>query len=297
MYPYPFKYVRPKSLGEAATLLSELGEEARLLAGGQSLIPLMKFRFAAPSHLVDLNFIPNLSFIDAQPDSIRLGPLVRHADVEASTEAKEIPIVGDCAGGIADVQVRNRGTVAGSIAEADPSGDWVPVLLTLDTSIQVVGPSGERQISLRDLIVDAYTTTLAADEIVSEIRISRPGAGSGGAYVAFKRCAQVYASAAAAAQLTMSDGTCTAAGLYLGSVGLTAIHAAAAEQELVGTEVKPAHIARAAEAAAAACDPQSDKRGSADYKRALVRTLVERATEFALRRCRGEQVEVSHYYA
>ena len=297
MYPYPFKYVRSKSLGEAAILLSELGEEARLLAGGQSLIPLMKFRFAAPSHLVDLNFIPNLSFIDAQPDRFRLGPLVRHSDVEAATIAKEIPIVGDCAGGIADVQVRNRGTVAGSIAEADPSGDWVPVLLTLDTRIRVVGPGREREISLSDLIVDAYTTTLATDEVVSEIRISRPAVGSGGAYVAFKRCAQVYASAAAAAQLTMSDGTCTAAGLYLGSVGLTAVHAAAAEQELVGTEVTPAQIARAAEAAAAACDPQSDKRGSADYKRALVRTLVERATEFALRRCRGEQVEVSHTYA
>ena len=297
MYPYPFEYVRPKSLGESARLLSELGGEARLLAGGQSLIPLMKFRLAAPSHLVDLNFIPNLSFIDTQSESVRLGPLVRHADVENSEMAKQIPIVGDCAAGIADLQVRNRGTVAGSIAEADPSGDWVPVLLTLGTRIRMVGPAGERQIPLRDLIVDAYTTTLAPEEVVSEIKISRPGAGTGGAYVAFKRCAQVYASAAAAVQLTLSDGTCTEAGLYLGSVGLTAVHATAAEKELVGKEVTPAQIVRAAEAAAAASDPQSDKRGSAEYKRALVRTLVERATQFALRRCRGEKVEVSHYYA
>lgn len=297
MYPYPFEYVRARSLREAAGLLSQLGEEARLLAGGQSLIPLMKFRFAAPSHLVDLNFIPDLEYIDGQSESVRLGPLVRHADVERSALAREIPILRDCAGGIADVQVRNRGTVAGSVAEADPSGDWVPVLLTLGTRIQAVGPGGERQVPLRDLITDAYTTTLSHDEVVSEIRISRPGPGSGGAYLAFKRSAQVYATASAAVQLSMEGRDCRSAGIYLGSVGLTAVHAREAEGELAGYELTPERIKRAAEAAATACDPQSDKRGSADFKRALVRTLVERATQFAWRRSQGEAVEVSHYYA
>jgi aerobic carbon-monoxide dehydrogenase medium subunit len=297
MYPRAFHYHRAGSLKEASTMLAQLGDEAKLLAGGQSLIPLMKLRFANPVHLVDLNFITGTSYIKEDNGTLHFGALTRHAEIEASAAAAKIPILHDCAAGIADVQVRNRGTIGGSLAEADPSGDWAAVLSTLSTEVHCVGRTGERTVALADFIKDAYTTALAHDELVSEVAVKTPPDGSGGAFLAFKRSAPVYPTASAAVQLTMDNDVCQDAAITLGCVGLTAIKATDAEAALRGQPLTERTIASAMEAARAAADPQTDMRGSADYKRVLVGALVKRAIEIAARRARGEQVEVSHIYA
>jgi carbon-monoxide dehydrogenase medium subunit len=278
-------------------MLAEFGDGAKLLAGGQSLIPLMKLRFANPSHLVDLTFISDTSYIKEENGTLRFGALTRHAEIEASSLASKIPIIRDCAAGIADVQVRNRGTIGGSLAEADPSGDWATALMTLPTEIRCQNTQLDRRVRLADFIKDAYTTALAHDELVSEVAVKIPPAGSGGAYLAFKRSAPVYPTASAAVQLTMDGDVCKDAAISLGCVGLTAIKAQDAEAALRGQRVTERTIAAAVEAARAAAEPQSDMRGSADYKRVLVGALVKRAIDIAMCRARGEQVEVSHIYA
>ncbi|MBZ5721124.1 MAG: xanthine dehydrogenase family protein subunit M [Acidobacteriia bacterium] len=297
MYPRAFHYHRAGSLTEAVTMLSQLGDDAKLLAGGQSLIPLMKLRFANPGHLVDLNFISGTSYIQEEDGGLRFGALTRHAEIADSALAAKIPIVHDCAAGIADVQVRNRGTIGGSLAEADPSGDWAVVLMTLATEVRCLGTNGERTVPLAGFVKDAYTTALAHDELVSEVRVKIPAKGSGGAYIAFKRSAPVYPTASAAVQLTMDGDVCKDAAIVLGCVGLTAIKVTDAEVALRGHSFTDKAIKAAMEAASAAADPQSDMRGSADYKRTLVGALVKRAIEAASHRARGEQVEVSHIYA
>jgi aerobic carbon-monoxide dehydrogenase medium subunit len=297
MYPRAFHYHRASSLKEAVTMLSQLGDDAKLLAGGQSLIPLMKLRFANPSHLVDLNFISGTSYIEEEKGALRFGALTRHAQIEASSTAAKIPILHDCAAGIADVQVRNRGTIGGSLAEADPSGDWATVLMTLQTEVCCLGPNGERSVPLGDFIKDAYTTALAQDELVSQVVVKTPPKGSGGAYLAFKRSAPVYPTASAAVQVSMEGDICKDAEIALGCVGLTAIRAKDAAAALRGKRITDKTMSAAMEAASAAADPQTDMRGSADYKRTLVGALVKRAIEIAVRRARGERVEVSHIYA
>jgi carbon-monoxide dehydrogenase medium subunit len=297
MYPRAFHYHRAGSLQEAVAMLSQLGDEAKLLAGGQSLIPLMKLRFANPSHLVDLNFISGTSFIKESDGALRFGPLTRHSEIENSAVVAKVPILHDCAAGIADVQVRNRGTIGGSLAEADPSGDWAVVLGTLSTQVRCLEKNGERVVDLKDFIQDAYTTALTHDELVSEVVVRIPAKGSGGAYLAFKRAAPVYPTASAAVQLTMDGNVCKEAAIALGCVGLTAIKAKDAEAALRGQPITGKTLAAAAEAASAAADPQSDMRGSAEYKRTLVGALVRRAIEIAVRRAKGERVEVSHIYA
>ena len=278
-------------------MLASLGEEAKLLAGGQSLIPLMKLRFANPAHLVDLNFIPGTSFIRQQNGTIHFGALTRHAEIENSPAAAAIPIIHDCAAGIADVQVRNRGTIGGSIAEADPSGDWAACLFTLDTEVRCVSPRDERSVPLAGFITDAYSTVLAHDELVSEIVVKVPPKSSGGCYLAFKRAAPVYPSAAVGVQLALQDGVCSEAAVILSAVGLTPIRAREAENALRGQALSAKTIAAACEAARAAADPQPDMRGSADYKRQLVAALTRRAIQIAERRARGERVEGGHLYA
>ncbi len=278
-------------------MLGQLGEGAKLLAGGQSLIPLMKLRFASPEHLVDLNFISGTSFTKEDAGALRFGAMTRHAEIEDSALTKKIPLLHDCAAGIADVQIRNRGTIGGSIAEADPSGDWANALMTLDTTIHCLGPNGARKIPLKDFIKDAYTTTLATDELVSEIEVKVPAQGSGGAYLAFKRTAPVYPSAAVAVQLTMDGDVCKDAAISLGCVGLTPIRASEAEKQLRGRQLSEKAISAAAEAARSVADPQPDMRGSVDYKRQLVLALVKKAISTAARRARGEQIEGHHLYA
>src|SRR6202158_4736990 len=163
MYPRSFHYHRAGSLKEAVSMLGQLGEGAKFLAGGQSLIPLLKLRFANPEHLVDLNFIPGTSFIKEDSGALHFGAMTRHAEIEHSALARKIPVLYDCAAGIADVQVRNRGTIGGSLAEADPSGDWANALITLDTTVHCLGRSGSRPLHPSDFIQNAYNTPLAPD--------------------------------------------------------------------------------------------------------------------------------------
>jgi len=298
MYSHPFSYYRAATLEEASELLLQLGEEARVLAGGQSLIPLMKMRLARPAALVDINGIPGLNTIQRRDGELRFGALSRHADLENSEIVASIPILHDCAAGIADVQVRNQGTIGGSVAEADPSGDWGTVLLALDTSVHCVGSNGDRTVPLEEFIKDAYTTVLKQGELVREVIVKIPPKNSGGAYVAFKRSAPVYATASAGVQLVL-DGKniCKDARVVLGCVGLTALCAKEAEGALRGKPLDEKNIRAACDAAHEAAQPQSDMRGSAEYKRVLVAALVRRAIGIAARRARGEQAEVGHEYA
>ena len=257
----------------------------------------MKMRLARATALIDINFIPGLAEIKNHNGELRFGALARHTDIEMSEHVVAIPILHDCAAGIADVQIRNQGTIGGSLAEADPSGDWGATLLTLETSVQCIGPQGERSIKLEDFIKDAYTTVLGHDELVREVIVKKAPRNSGGAYLAFKRSAPVYATASAAVQLTL-DGKdiCKEIRVVLGCVGLTAVRARRAEDELRGKKIDGKAIQRAAEAARETAEPQSDMRGSADYKRALVAALVKRAIGIAVRRARGERVEAGHEY-
>ncbi|HEV2387886.1 MAG TPA: xanthine dehydrogenase family protein subunit M [Candidatus Acidoferrales bacterium] len=297
MFPPSFRYRRAGSLAEAVALLAELGPEAKAIAGGQSLIPLMKLRLARPAALVDLNFVSGLSGIERKDGVLRLGALARHGEIAAAAPASRIPIVQDCAEGIADVQVRNRGTIGGSLAEADPSSDWGAVLLALEGEVLVAGPAGDRSIPLDRFVLDAFTTALRPGELVREVAVKLPPKRSGGAYLAFKRSAPVYATASVAVQLTLGeDDACLDARIVAGCVGLVALRLPAAEAELRRKPVASRSIEAAAEAAMAAIDPPADLRGSSAYKRLLVGALLKRAAAAAVRRARGESVEVSHEY-
>jgi len=297
MYPRAFHYHRAASLPEAATMLSQLGDDAKLLAGGQSLIPLMKLRFANPRHLVDLNFVPGNAYIKEEDGLLRVGALTRHAGIENAGLFARFPMIHDCAAGIGDVQVRNRGTIGGSLAEADPSGDWAAALLTQKTEIRCLSPRGERTVPLADFITDAYTTVLEHDELIREVVVKMPEKASGGAYLACKRSAPVYPTASAAVHLVMDGEVCKDAAIVLGCLGLVPVKATAAEGVLRGRQIDDQSVATAMEAVRAAVDTQSDMRGSADYKRTLAAALVKRAIGIALRRARGEQVEVDPIYA
>ncbi len=297
MYPRAFQYHRAQSYPEAVSLLGQLGDDAKLLAGGQSLIPLMKLRLSTPGHLVDLNFIPETSYIRSN-GALRLGALTRHAEIAASPHVARIPVLRDCAAGIADPQVRNLGTIGGSIAEADPTGDWAPVLLATGATVNTLGPDGTRSIDIHDFILDAYTTALQPAELITDIAIPQPAAHSGGAYIALKRCAPVYASASMAVQLTIDDEQlCHDARIYLGVLGLTATRVPAAEDALRGQVITPQHIEKVRQAVMDIAQPNSDMRGTADYKRQAAGALAKLAIEAALRRARGEHVEVTHLYA
>ncbi|TDJ44396.1 MAG: xanthine dehydrogenase family protein subunit M [Gammaproteobacteria bacterium] len=297
MYPAPFRYHRANSVDEAISLLSDLGDGARALAGGQTLLIWMKLRFDEPSDLVDLGRIPELSYMDHDDAEVRIGALTTHGRIAASPIAARIPIVRDCANGIADYQVRNRGTIGGSVAAGDPACDWPALLHTLDAEILCKGPNGERSIDIKDFIEDLYATALEDAEIVTGIRFKMPAANSAGAYVGFKRCAPAYPTATAGVQLTLTDGDiCEDVRIALGSAGLTPIHAIDAEAELRGKPLSEKNIEQAAEAAVAACDPVDDQRGSPAFKRSVLRVLVKRAVGIAVRRCGGESVESSHEY-
>jgi len=297
MYPGAFAYHRAASYSEAILQLSQLGEEAKFLAGGQSLIPLMKLRLSIPRHLVDLNFIPETSYIRGN-GALRIGAMTRHSQIAAAPAAATIPILRDCAAGIADPQVRHMGTMGGSIAEADPTGDWAPVLLATGATVKTLGPSGQRSIDIGDFILDAFQNALQPAELVTEIEVPHPPAGSGGAYIALKRCAPVYASASVAVQVALhGDRSCRDARLYLGVLGLVATRVTAAEEALRGRLADNETMKRVREAVMDTAQPTSDMRGSADYKRQAAGALAKLAVEAAFQRARGEHVEVTHLYA
>ncbi len=296
MYPSAFNYHRPGSIPDAIKLLSDIGDGGRVLAGGQSLLVLLKLRFDEPTDIVDIGRIPALDGIDDQGDTVAIGALATHRRIAESPLATAIPIVGDCANGIADNQVRSRGTIGGSVASGDPSCDWPSLLHTLDAELDCEGPAGKRTLDINGFVEDLYQTVLKPGEIITGVRFRKPPAGSGGAYCAFKRSAPSYPTASAGVQLTLENGCIGSARVALGSVGLTPIRARDAEQELAGKAPNPDVVEKAAAAAVAATDPYGDRRGSPDFKRHLVAALMKRAIGIAVRRAGGETVKNSHEY-
>jgi len=277
VFPSRFDYKSPTSLDEAISLLSA-HEDAKVLAGGQSLIPMMKLRFAAPAVLVDINNIPGLDQHGAQSDgSYRIGALVRHADLEKSTTLGDHqPTIAAAAPLVADPIVRTRGTFVGSVCHADPQGDWASCMVALDGSIVAQGPNGRRTIAVDEFVAGPFQTVLAADEIAVEAIIPPASGTRKGGYLKLERRVGDFATAGVALSLEMSGSTVAKAGIGLTGVGSATISATEAAAALVGSSLDDATIDAAAEAAAAATSPRSDHRGSADYKRHIVATFVRR---------------------
>jgi len=289
MIPASFEYHVPTSIAEATALLSRLGDDAKILSGGQSLIPLMKLRLGSPPHVVDINRIPGLDEVAESGGFLRIGALVRESDLEESDVVRaRYPLLGDACRVIADPVVRNLATIAGNLAHADPANDHPAVMLALGAEIVAAGPAGERRLPITSFFTGPFTTALRPDEILVEIRIPAPPPRSGGAYVKMERKVGDFATAAVAVQLTLAaDGTCERAGIALTSVGQTAIKATQAENALQGARPDDSAFKRAAELAAAAAEPSDDLRGSVEYKKDLVRVLTGRALRRALERARG----------
>lgn len=298
MYPAPFRYHRPTSLQEAIQMLSALGEGAKPLAGGQTLIPILKLRLDEPTDLVDIGRLPDLRFAETRDGWVRIGALSPHGWVAKSDIAAGIPIVRDCAGGIADTQVRSRGTIGGSISAADPNCDWPALLHTLDAEVLCSGPLGDRTISIENFITAAYTTALTPGELVVAVRFRAPPKGSGGAYIAYKKSASAFPVCSVGVQLTLDAGqVCQDVRIVLGGAGPTPRRALQAEAELRGKALSEPLWTRVAEAASAIAEPNSDVRGTAEYKGNLLRGLLLQAGSVAVRRCANASIEGSHIYA
>ncbi len=287
MIPPPFDYAAPKTLSEAVALLGK-NPEAKILSGGHSLLPMMKFRLASPPLLVDINRVDGLSYIREEGDWLKIGALTRESDLEVSEIVqKKYPLLADTARVIADPLVRNMATVAGNLAHADPANDHPATMLAYGAQIVATGPKGEREIAIADFFEDAFQTALAHDEILSEIRIPSPKKGSGGAYLKLERKVGDYATAAVAVQLTLDNGKCASVGIGLTNMGLTSIKATAAEEALTGQEPSDANIKKAAQLASEAAEPIADHRGSEEYKRSLVKTFTVRTLRKAVERAKG----------
>lgn len=290
MIPGPFEYHAPTSLDEAIGLLGQYGDDAKVLAGGQSLIPAMKLRLAQPGHLIDISRMPDLAGLTNSFDGLRIGALTRETALETSADVRErYAMLHDAAGVIADPLVRNLATVGGNIAHADPANDHPAVMLAYRAEVEAQGPNGSRTIPIDDFFLGAFETALAPDEILTAIRIPAPPAQSGGAYVKFERKVGDYAIAAAAVQLALNaDGTIASAGLALTNAGYTPIRSSRAEEALVGQAASDEAFKRAADLAAEDADPTGDLRGDADYKRAMARTMTLRALRIAAQRASGQ---------
>ena len=286
MIPAAFEYHAPASIGEATALLARLGEDAKVLSGGQSLIPLMKLRLASPRHLVDINGLPGLAYVREADGFLRIGALTREADLEeAALVRTRYPLLHDTCRVIADPLVRNLATVGGNLAHGDPANDHPATMLALDAEVVAAGPGGERRFPIASFFTGPFETALRPDEILVEIRVPIPPARSGGAYLKLERKVGDFATAAVAVQLALSqNGTCAQAGIGLTNVGLTPIKAIAAEGALKGARPDEEIIKRVARLAADAAQPAEDLRGSVEYKRDLVRVLTARALRRALER-------------
>jgi carbon-monoxide dehydrogenase medium subunit len=289
MYPARFDYHRPETLDEALALLAEHGDEAKILAGGASLIPLMKLRLAEPAHLVDIGGIPGLDGIDASNGSIELGALVREADLAGSPAAHRLPILADAAAVIADPLVRNVGTVGGNVAHGDPANDHPAVMLALDATYLVRGPSGVREIRASSFHLDLLQTALAPDEVLTAIRIPALPTRSGSAYVKFERQVGDYAIAAAAAIVELDGATIRTARLAFTNLAPTPVRAGSIELALAGSPAVAASVAAATKAFRDdEIDPWDDLRGSAPVKRRMARAVAGRAIQLALARALGD---------
>jgi carbon-monoxide dehydrogenase medium subunit len=286
MIPPAFEYLRPKTIPEAITLLQQHGDEAKLLSGGQSLIPMMKLRLARPGFLIDINSISGLSYIKEDGGFLKIGGLTREAELEASPLVRsKYPLLMDTTAVIADPQVRNLATVGGNLAHGDPANDHPATMIAFGAQIVATGPKGERVIPVEDFFVTLFTTALKHDEILTEIRIPVPPPKSGGAYLKVERKVGDFATAAAAVQLTLDGGgTLQKAAIGLTNVGPTPIKARKAEDFLKGKKPDAATLAQAAQLASDEAQPSSDLRGPAEYKKGLVKELTKRALFRALER-------------
>jgi carbon-monoxide dehydrogenase medium subunit len=278
MYPSRFRYEAPHSLAEAIGLLHDGGDYAKVLAGGQSLVPLMKLRFASPELVVDINNIPGLGYHRADPDgTLRIGALCRHADLERSDLLPGTqPTMSAAAPLIADPIVRNRGTLVGSLCHADPQGDWASVVLSLGGSVVAQGPAGRRMIPVADFVLGPFENALQPDEIAVEAVIPPAKGVRAGGYLKLERRVGDFATVGVAVSIETSGETVTRAGIALTGVGGATIAASEAAQALMGKQLSSESIGQAADLAAAAAQPITDHRGSAEYKRHMVRTFVER---------------------
>jgi carbon-monoxide dehydrogenase medium subunit len=275
--PAPFEYERATSVDGAIAALERLGTEARIIAGGHSLLPMMKLRLANPAHLVDINDLAELAYIREQDDEIRIGALTRHVDLlKSELLAARFPIFRDAETVIADPVVRNRGTIGGSLCQADAAEDLSAVCSALKAQVVIRGTGGERVVGMEDFHVGPFTTAVGAGEMLTEIRLAvRPGAGS--AHEKVERRAGDWAIAAASAALWIDGGAIADAGIALSAVGMTTIHLTRAEELLRGQQPSDDLFAQAGEIASADCSPSADGRGPVDYKRHLAGVLTQRA--------------------
>jgi len=286
MIPPAFEYLRPNTIPEAIALLQQYGEDAKILSGGQSLIPMMKLRLARPAYLVDINRIPGLSYIKEEADFLKIGGSTREAELEGSPLIRsKYPIILDTVQVIADPQVRNLATVGGNLAHGDPANDHPATMLALGAQVVATGPQGERVIPIDHFFLSLFTTALEPDEILTEIRIPAAVARSGGAYFKLERKVGDFATAAVAAQVTVDDkGIAQKVGIGLTNVGPTPIRATRAEDFLRGKKLDQPSMTEASQLAAQESQPSTDLRGPAEYKRALVKELARRALRHALER-------------
>lgn len=283
MYPPAFEYQAPDTLEGALAALAELGDDGRVLAGGQSLIPMMKLRLAAPAHLVDINRIEDLSYIRRENGALCIGALARHNDVVRSDHANAVGVVSSAAPWISDPLVRNRGTVCGSVAHCDPEGDWNSVMLAARAEVMVQSSEGSRSIGIDDFIVSYFTNALAPGEMVTEVRVPVSAGASGGSYMKLERKIGDYATVGVATHLELgSDGRIAQAGIGLTAVNYQNTRASAAEDILRGEMPSDELFAEAGQAASAASDPDTDVRGDAEWKRHVVAVYTRRGLAAAL---------------
>ncbi|MGL4491149.1 MAG: FAD binding domain-containing protein [Rhizobiaceae bacterium] len=288
MIPGSFDYHRPNSVSEAVGLLAKLGEEARVLAGGHSLIPMMKLRMATPEHLIDLSAIGALKGITVKGDMIVIGAMTtQHELISSDVLNKHLPIIKETSLVIADPQIRYKGTFGGNVANGDPGNDMPALMQCLNASYELTGASGARVVAARDFYQGAYYTALEHGEILTAVHIPVPESGHGYAYEKLKRKVGDYATAAAAVMITMSGGKCTSASIGLTNVSETPLWAEEAASILVGSSLDKATVDKAVAAAEAITDPASDMRGPAEYRTKMAGIMMRRALERAASRAKG----------
>ena len=286
MYPAAFEYLKASSIRDAISLLKQYGDDAKLLAGGQSLVPMMKLRVARPKYLIDIHRIAELNYIREETGRLCIGAMARHMEIEESSliEAK-LPMLREAASEIGDAQVRNRGTIGGGLVEADPCGDYGPVVLALNAQMKCIGPRGERVIAAADFFTFAYTTALEPDEILTEIAFPLPLKDSAGVYVKLEKVAGDFAIASAAVQLSLNaSATCREIGVGAAGGGAVPQKGSSVEMLLRGKKVTDALIKQAGELILEGAEPIEDMRGSAAYKKKALSAILRRALTEALHR-------------
>jgi carbon-monoxide dehydrogenase medium subunit len=286
--PGSFEYYAPRSIGEALSLLARLGGDSKLLAGGHSLLPMMKLRFAQPAHLIDLNRIPDLRGIREEGAELLIGAMTTEAELIGSALIRnKVPLLAEGASSIADPQVRYRGTIGGDISHGDPGNDQPGLMLALDASFVLTGPKGQRTLKADGYFLGLYETQLAADEILTQIRVPIPAAGSGWSYQKLKRKTGDFATAATAVLLRMQGGKVARVAIALTNAGPTALRARAAEAALTGKPLDEASLGEAARLAMSICNPTPDQRGDVAYKTAMCGEMTRRALQAAAARATG----------